>query len=429
MRGSVDAVDAASRPRGAGVTPSPPERLLRTLIDICGPHFARPAGPGDVVAGRRARFVAAPGSTAAVADVLRVAADDDLAVVVRGRGTKVDWAFPPAAADLLLDTRRLAGVWHHRVDELTAEIGAGTPVRAVQAALALRGQRLAVDPPSRDATLGGMLTVNECGPLRHRFGSAQQQVIDYAYVDPTGTPGRRAAGPDGGLLDGGTPGGLGGDGFGGGGGLDGGRDCAPPPGVLLSAVCRLEPLPGARGWVTLPVSTPLQVHNVLADTLNAEVDPSAIEVDLPLPGTAWQASGAVSVLVEGDPGVVLERVTGLAAAVGGKSTITTVAPPWWGRYPFGAEDVVLRLTVAIAELHAAVYALRDAAGEAVPVRGSAGLGTVHAVLPPGTAAERVEQILDSVRVVLLGRGGRCVVVSAPPPVRRHVDMATRDELF
>ena len=152
------------------------EPLLRALVDICGPDFAREAGAADMVAGHLASFVAAPATTRAVMDTLRLAADRGLAVVPRGSGTKIDWGTPPLGIDLLLDTSRLDGLWDHRPEQLTAQVGAGTPVRAVQAALALRGQRLAVDPPSRTATIGGMLAVNESGPLRHRYGSPAAQV-------------------------------------------------------------------------------------------------------------------------------------------------------------------------------------------------------------------------------------------------------------
>nr|BFE77317.1 hypothetical protein GCM10020092_106180 [Actinoplanes digitatis] len=87
---------------------------------------------------------------------------------------------------MVLDTGRLDGIWDHHPDGPTAEIGSGTPVRAVQAALALRGQRLAVDPPSEGATIGGMLAVNESGPLRHRFGTPAAQVERITYVDREG---------------------------------------------------------------------------------------------------------------------------------------------------------------------------------------------------------------------------------------------------
>ncbi|GAB1644547.1 FAD-binding oxidoreductase [Krasilnikovia sp. MM14-A1259] len=386
----------------------PRHPVLRALIDICGPGFARPAGPADTVAARRASFVVGPATATAVADALRLATTRGLAVMPRGAGTKLDWGTPPPGVDLLLDTGRLAGVWHHHPDEGTAEVGAGTPVRAVQAALALHGQRLAADPPSSRATVGGMLAVNESGPLRHRYGSAADQVQHVSYVDPAGVP--RAFAPG---ARRGRPGGM------------------EVDGVIVSATLRLEPMPAARRWVSVAVSTPLQVHHLVAATLAQRVEPSAIEVDLPraVPQTTVQPPGSLAVLLEGAAPGVQERAARLAKAFGDGVTVTGMAPQWWGRYPFGRDDVALRIAVPIADLHAAVYALRDAAGAVVPIRGSAGLGMVHAVLPGTTGPERVEAILDAVRGVLLARGGRAVVISAPPSTARAVDVADRRDLF
>jgi len=386
-----------------------PERapLLRALIDICGPDFARKAGPADAVAGRLASFVAAPATTTTVVDTMRLAADRGLAVVPRGGGTKIDWGLPPLGVDLLLDTGRLAGVWDHRPSGLTAQVGTGTSVRAVQAALALRGQRLAVDPPSAEATIGGMLALNESGPLRHRFGTPSEQVNHVSYVDLDGAPGES----DG---EAGRPG------------------IAEIEGVIVSANLRLVPLPAARRWVLASASTPLQVHTLVEEALAQEVEPSAIEVDLPTPpaGRATEPPpGSLAVLLEGGPASVDERAGRLAKALGDGVTVSEIAPRWWGRYPFGPADVALRIAVPIADLHAAVYALRDATRGPVPVRGSAGIGAVHAVLPGDLHPDQVEAVLDTVRSVLMARGGRAVIIAAPPAIAREVDMAHPRDLF
>ena len=383
------------------------EPLLRALIDICGPGFAREAVAADMVAGHLASLVAAPATTRATADTLRLAAERGLAVVPRGSGSKIDWGTPPRGIDLLLDTSRLSGIWDHRPEESTAQIGTGTPVRAAQAALALRGRRLAVDPPSPAATIGGMLAVNESGPLRHRWGSPAAHVDRISYVDIEGV----SAESDG---ENGNPG------------------IAEIAGVIVSASFRLQPLPAARRWVTLPVATPLQVHDLVEATLAQRLTPSAIEMDLPVPSAARptsQPSGALAVLLEGDEAETTDRARRLATALGRQATASPTAPRWWGRYPFTRDDVALRIAVPLADLHAAVYALRDVIGMAVPVRGSAGRGTVHAVLPGSLPPQRVEGILDAVRGVLLARGGRCVVIAAPPPISTTVDMAARPDLF
>ncbi|PRY29325.1 FAD-binding oxidoreductase [Pseudosporangium ferrugineum] len=376
------------------------EPLLRALIDICGPDFARRAGAPDAVAGRRASFVAAPATTQAVADTMGLAAERGLAVIPRGSGSKIDWGTPPPGVDLILDTSRLDGIWNHDVRAMTAEVGAGTPLKAVQAALALRGQRLATDPPSPSATLGGMLALNETGPLRHRFGTAAHQVNHIAYVTSKG----EAATSDG---ENGRPG------------------IAEIDGVILSAQVHVEPLPSARRWVTAPVTSPRDIYELVQETLTRRLTPSAIEVDL----SATPPSGVLAVLLEGDPPDVTDRATRLEKAFGPDATTSPLAPPWWGRYPFTPADVALRIEVPTADLQAAVYALRDVAGMPVPVRGSAGRGTVHAVLPGTLPPERVEGILDAVRGVLLARGGQCVVVAAPREIGEELDMASRHDMF
>ncbi|PZF93582.1 FAD-binding oxidoreductase, partial [Micromonospora endophytica] len=440
--------------------------IARRLTEICGPRFARFAGAADEVAGRPARWVAVPGGAHAAAQVLRLAAEHDLTVVPRGAGTKIDWGAPPERVDIMLDTGRLAGIvaqppgivaqppGHGRPGASTGtsarggqagaeapprgrsagaplrmvEVGAGTPLRAVQATLERAGQRLAVDAPSPGATIGGVLAADEAGPLRHRHGSACDQLVGLRYLAADGElteAGGGAAGLAQARLLCGSEGAL---------------------GVLVSATLRVQALPASRVWVTRPVWTPLEVHDLVRAVLAARLEPAAVELDLPAgagsrpkrdrraeamarhpsmtgrQSTAPAAAGSLVVLLEGGPAEVAERTDRLLSLFGSRSTVTRSAPPWWRSYPFAPGDTALRLEVPIAHLHAAVYALRDAAGAPVPVRGSAGLGLVHAALPGTMPPDRVAAILVAVRSVLLARQGRCLVLAAPPPVRRAVDL-------
>ncbi|MFD0974134.1 FAD-binding oxidoreductase, partial [Plantactinospora endophytica] len=285
--------------------------IARRLAGICGARFARPAGAADGVAGAVARWVAAPGTPEAVTEVVRLAAEHDLSVVARGAGTKLDWGTPPSQVDIVLDTGRLAGVWQQPDDELVAEIGAGTPVRAAEAILERTGRRLPIDVPSVGATVGGVVAANESGPLRHLHGRPCDQLVGVSYVDASGVlsharvgtagqPGERSdavpadsdvarltdaavarltdparlAGPDvvrltdpARLADSdvarllcGSQGAL---------------------GVLVSATLRVQPIPASRAWVTRSVWTPLEVHDLVRAVLDAELRPTAIEVDLP----------------------------------------------------------------------------------------------------------------------------------------------------
>jgi len=460
----ADAARSTNRPGALDIT--------RKLAEICGSPFARFAGPADEVAGRTARWVAVPGGPHAAAEVLRLAAAYDLTVVPRGAGTKIDWGAAPAQVDIMLDTGRLAGVWHEPHAAAVAEIGAGTPLRAVQATLARTNRRLPVDAPSPGATLGGVLAADESGPLRHRHGSPCAQLIGVRYLDADGElvsvgesgteafgratpgvgggrPGGRAPAADAGA-DGG-PGRGGGDailGRGGMPGLDVARLLCGSQGglgVLVSATMRVQAVPASRVWVSRPVWTPLEVHDLVRAVLASGVGPAAVELDLPVPVplprrripathpsvinrpdhpavTGRPAAGNLVVLLEGGPADVTERAERLTAVLGAPAMVSHHAPEWWGRYPFAPGDTALRIEVPINDLHAAVYALRDAAGTPVPVHGSAGGGAVHAALPGALPPERVASILTAVRSVLIARRGRCVVVAAPPAVRRAVDL-------
>jgi glycolate oxidase FAD binding subunit len=388
-----------SEPRDAEFPDTEANALLAALVDICGPDYARFGRSVDVIAGHRAAFVAVPATPRAVAAVLRLAADRGLRARPRGSGSKINWGVPRERVDLVIDTGRLSGMWNHDVEAATAEVGTGTPVRALQAALALRGQRLPVDPPSTTATLGGMLAVNESGPLRHRFGTPAEHVDRVAYVEVTGRPAESD-------------------------GEDGRPGIAEIDGVLTSAVVRLQPLPAVRSWVSVAVPSPLQITKLAAAA--REQQPAAVEIDLPAEG---RMSGTLAVLVEGDEADVVARAGRLAAAWGPSATVAPVAPPWWGRLPFGRDDVALRLSVSEADLPSTLYALGDATGGPVPARGSAGAGSAFAVLPGTLELDRLERILDSLRHVLMARNGRVAVVSAPLSLARHIEMAGDHDLF
>lgn len=111
----------------------------------------------------------------------------------------------------------------------------------------------------------------------------------------------------------------------------------------------------------------------------------------------------------------------LARSTGRTAHLATTAPRWWLRYPFDPGDVALRIEIPTEYLFNAALALYDAFRGAVAIRGSAGLGVLHAALPADTEPKRVTRALEGLRHVLHGRRGRCLVVAAPPAVRREID--------
>ena len=249
--------------------------VVAMLARACGAEAVRLAGNGDAVGGKRPRWVAAPADAAALAELVRVCAERDLAMVARGEGGKLDWGNPPRQVDVLIDMGRLAGVYRHDADDLVATVGAGTPLRAVQAALAKRNQRLAMDPGSTDATIGGMLATGESGPLRLGFGTPRDQLIGIEFVRADGviahSGGRvvkNVAGYDLGKLLTGSYGTL---------------------ALITSATFRVHPMPMARAFVTRPVHSPMEAHDLVIALLGSGLAPAAIETRCS-PVSRWQAA-------------------------------------------------------------------------------------------------------------------------------------------
>src|SRR5258708_15782563 len=103
------------------------------------------------------------------------------AVMPRGGGTKMGWGNPPSRPGVVLSTTRLNHVIEHAWGDLTVTVEAGCTVGELQRTLALHNQRLAVDVlwPER-ATVGGILSTNDSGGLRLRYGGLRGQVIRLA---------------------------------------------------------------------------------------------------------------------------------------------------------------------------------------------------------------------------------------------------------
>ncbi len=158
------------------------------LGGLVGADHLRAAGPGDAVAGAAPRMVAEPGDEKELAAALRWANDAGLAVAPRGGGTKLDWGNAPARLDLVISTARLDGIVEHAWADLTVVVQAGATIAKVQQALAQHGQRIATDPlwPER-ATVGGILSTNDSGALRLRFGALRDLIIGVTLVLPDGT--------------------------------------------------------------------------------------------------------------------------------------------------------------------------------------------------------------------------------------------------
>lgn len=143
--------------------------------------------------------VAAPSTADELAAVVRIAAEQRIAVVPWGGGTQQAigsplWGRSPTTAqhpepDLfaVVGTTRLNRVLLHEPADLTISVEAGMTLGALRAHLAQRGQMLPLDPPLPGrATIGGLIATAADGPRRYGYGTLRDLLIGIAVVDAGG---------------------------------------------------------------------------------------------------------------------------------------------------------------------------------------------------------------------------------------------------
>ena len=424
--------------------------VLGALAAAC--PTARPAQPGDAVAGVLPRFAASPATVAQASELLRTAAAHDLAVVPRGGGSKLDWGAPPRRCDLVVDTTGLDQVVEHAAGDLVVRVQAGVSLARLAEALAGAGQQLALDPPPSQAggpeptgltgtvggtlatgatpspapplaaqawlgaTVGGTLATGAAGPRRLRYGTPRDLLIGITVVRADGavaTAGgkvvKNVAGYDLGKLFTGSLGTL---------------------GLIVEAVFRLHPRPAATAYVTLDCAGPQQACRAVAAAAGSDLAPSAVELDRP----ARDQPLRVAVLVEGDLDGTAERAALMCALLGGGAATQPSPPGWWG-WPAGAPaaggptaagngqaGTLIRIGFWAAGLPRVLHLIDEAsraAGLDPAVGGSAAAGVIYVAVRPDADPAAVAALVSGLRAALAhgdadARPGSAPVPDSPP---------------
>jgi glycolate oxidase FAD binding subunit len=220
-------------------------------------------------------------------------------VALAGAGTAADWAGTPAPADVTVSTTGLTGIVAHNPGDMTVEVRAGTPLAALQEAVARHGQRVAYDAAraGRGATVGGLFATADSGPLALSYGSLRDLVIGATVVLADGTAAR-----------------------------SGGHVIKNVAGYDLTKV-----LHGAQGTIAAVAELVLRLHPVPEAVRTVAVDVAADGVDAaarrvldsPVEAAALQwlsapdGGGRLLARVEGTTGGVEGRARRLAEALGG----------------------------------------------------------------------------------------------------------------
>ena len=133
------------------------------------------------------RAVVRPMDRTGVAETLRWASSEGMAVVPRGGGTQLALGNIPERVDLVLDLSRLNRVIDFQPADLTVTVEAGITLEALQRELAPAGYFVPLEAPLEDrATIGGILAANSGGQLRYAFGSPRDWLIGIGVVNADG---------------------------------------------------------------------------------------------------------------------------------------------------------------------------------------------------------------------------------------------------
>ncbi|MEH7013307.1 FAD-binding oxidoreductase [Neobacillus niacini] len=138
--------------------------------------------------GNSGRVTIFPKTEQEISSILDYANTNKHSVTIMGGGTKRGFGGLLEKADILLSLAHYTGIVEHNPGDMTLTVKSGTPFQEIQNYLAPYNQKIPLDPffPNH-ATIGGIISANDCGPKRLGYGSARDNVIGLTMVYPDGT--------------------------------------------------------------------------------------------------------------------------------------------------------------------------------------------------------------------------------------------------
>jgi glycolate dehydrogenase FAD-binding subunit len=341
-----------------------------------------------------------PGSESEVAAVLRYANERGLCVLPQGNSTKAEWGIPPSRADISLSTRRMDRVLEHAWADLTVTAEAGCTVVNLQSALAQHGQRLAIDPlwPER-TTIGGLISTNDSGSLRLRFGSIRDLIIGVTLALSDGTLAssggkvvKNVAGYDLPKLVTGAYGTL---------------------GVITRAVFRLHPLPQNRRTLTISCADMNHAQRILLQIQDSKFAHTALQWRI----DAESASPELDILFEGTAAGIDAQEQQLCKLASPPKIEASSDDRWQARQALwsDANSGIVKISVLPSRIAAAVQSLQKIS-ESNRCRWAAviqaiGIGTVSLSSPDPRS---IHSALTALRSHLESTGGSLVLLRRVP---------------
>ncbi len=160
------------------------------LASIAGPPHVVSDSPGLAayeVCGKRPAAAVRPGSSDEVAEIVKFAAAEKLALVPCGARTKLAMGLAPRQYDLALDLTRLDRVVAYDPADLTLSVEPGIPLQKLGAVLAEHKQWLPLAVPYMEhTTVGGTIASGVDTALRQMYGTARDYVLGMEFVTGQG---------------------------------------------------------------------------------------------------------------------------------------------------------------------------------------------------------------------------------------------------
>jgi glycolate oxidase FAD binding subunit len=371
------------------------EECRTQMASIAGEEHAHLSGETVVVS---------PAHTQQIAEVLRFANANGIAVTPTGNCTKLGWGNPVKAA-IALDLKRMNILREHPWQDMTCTVEAGCPWAAMQAELARHGQMVALDPLWPEmATVGGVVATNDSGALRLKYGGLRDLIIGMTIVLADGTIAKtggkvvkNVAGYDLHKLMTGGFGAL---------------------GVIAEVNFRLHPMEvNTRTWTAVaPDATQLEAG--LRALLDSQMTPSAVQLRLHKQECALDIRIAALAECMNEHAARLKRIFGQIDLVDVDERV------WQARQELFDDEraVVLKIPLLPAEVCAVSAELQEDATrdgvEIAVVAQATGLMTVALKSAPDAAVTLIEHLRRKLR----NSGGSVTALRIPQVLRDGLDV-------
>ena len=346
----------------------------------------------------------AAADTKQIAEILRFADANGIAVTPVGSGTKLEWG-NPVAAGIRLDLKRMNTLREHPWQDMTCTVEAGCNWAGMQKELARNRQTVALDPLWPElATVGGVVAANDSGALRLKYGGLRDLIIGMTIVLADGTIAKtggkvvkNVAGYDLHKLMTGSFGTL---------------------GVITEVNFRLHPVEvHARTW-TAQAADAAKFAEPLRALLDSQMTPSAVQVRV------QKQECAVDIRIAALPECMDEHAARLQKIFGQIELSESSETVWQTRQElFSTDDaVVLKVSLLPSDVCPVSSELQRWAvkeGTEVSIAAQApGLMTVGLKSAPDAAIALIRHLRDRLR----GSGGSVVALQIPEALRGGIDV-------